>query len=205
MPSHHATQAANILRQQLGKHADRLSLQWGVVAAVTPPTVKITPLASDTANDEDYAYLRGASPAVGDNVVYGMLGTAWVVLGVIASATTVTSFALSVNVGDGKANIVVNDLNQGVVVNPCTLVGWQLLGDVAGSVTVSVRRCTYAAYPPVAGNEILSLSLASATKANGTVTPGTITLAKGDVIRAVTTAVVTGLKQYSLTLDVQLV
>jgi len=37
------------------------------------------------------------------------------------------------------------------------------------------------------------------------VTPGTITLAKGDVIRAVTTAVVTGLKQYSLTLDVQLV
>jgi hypothetical protein len=85
MSSHHAVQAANILRQQLSRHADRLSLQWGVVASVTPPTCKIRPLASDTANDEDYAYLKGNVPLVGDNVIYAQIGTGWIVLGTIAT------------------------------------------------------------------------------------------------------------------------
>lgn len=81
----YANAAAAIIREQFARHGDRLSLQLGVVATVTPPTCTIRPLASDTDNTESYAYLKGNVPLVGDTVVYGQLGMGWVVLGTIAT------------------------------------------------------------------------------------------------------------------------
>lgn len=76
-------QAANLLREHLQKMQDRATLQWGVVTGVSANGVKFRPLAADNPTQEEYAWIAGQVPVIGDNVAYALMGSTWVVLGVI--------------------------------------------------------------------------------------------------------------------------
>jgi hypothetical protein len=82
-----ARTAVALHREREGRGLDRLSLQWGVVTAVSGGLVALRPLAAVDPTTELYAHVGPVLPQIGDNVLYALLGTSWIVLGVIRSAT----------------------------------------------------------------------------------------------------------------------
>jgi hypothetical protein len=70
----------------------------------------------------------------------------------------------------------------------CTITGWELVGDVSGSLVIDLWKDTYANYPPVVGDSITGSAkptLSSEIKAASTTLTGwTTSLAAGDYIGA---------------------
>jgi len=76
----------------------------------------------------------------------------------------------------------------GVVVDfPCTVTGWTLLADIAGSVTVDVWRDSYANHPPTVADSMVGAGTKPAlagTRKNQSTSPDwtSVAIAAGDVL-----------------------
>jgi hypothetical protein len=70
----------------------------------------------------------------------------------------------------------------------CTITGWEMVGDVSGSLVIDLWKDTYANYPPMVGDSITGSAkptLSSEIKAASTTLTGwTTSLAAGDYIGA---------------------
>lgn len=63
----------------------------------------------------------------------------------------------------------------------CTITGWRVLADQSGSITVGIWKDTYANFPPVVGDLLVSPTLTAAVKAEATGLSHA--LAAGDILR----------------------
>lgn len=94
---------------------------------------------------------------------------------------------------DGGGSVVTGEYAEVVAPFAGTITGWTLLADAAGSVSVDVRKDTYANFPPTGADSIVASAppvLSSQQKAASTTLTGwTTAIAAGDVIRAVPSGV----------------
>lgn len=84
-----------------------------------------------------------------------------------------------------------------------TIDGWTLLADAVGSITIDLRKCTYATFPPTSGDSIVAsapVDLVADVKAQDTALTGWDTvLAAGDILRAYVSSA-SAVERVSLTL-----
>ncbi len=119
--------------------------------------------------------------------------TAWGTMAVVGGGTGATTPAgARTNLGldaaniqfvmDGGGSVIATGIKGDIEVPfACTINGWDLLADQAGSITVDVWRDTYANFPPTSVDVIVSPAIASATKA--TAANLAIAVGAGDILR----------------------
>jgi hypothetical protein len=87
-----------------------------------------------------------------------------------------------------------------------TIQRWTIVGDVTGSITIDVQKCTYAGFPTfssVAGTAKPSLSGAQKAQNTSLTGWGSTGLAQGDLLRAVVSGAATNIKRATVTLWVK--
>ncbi len=83
---------------------------------------------------------------------------------------------------DGQGAVISTGIVGDIVAkDDMTITGWTLLADQSGSVAVDVWKDTYANYPPVDADSIVTPSITTATKNQATGL--SISVTKGDVLR----------------------
>lgn len=92
-----------------------------------------------------------------------------------------TEEAIEIIIDGGGAVITTGIVGDIVAKTDMTITGWTLLADQSGSVAVDVWKDTYANYPPLVGDSIVTPSITTAVK-NQT-TGLSLTVTKGDIIR----------------------
>jgi hypothetical protein len=92
--------------------------------------------------------------------------------------------SISFNIDGGGAVIATGIKGTLEVPFACTITGWALLADAAGSMVVNVKKSTYAGYPTTASITGTALpTLATAQKGTGTTLTGwTTTVAMNDIL-----------------------
>lgn len=135
--------------------------------ALTPPTVLDDLTDVDTTTN---------APATGDLFQYD--GTDWVPYTPEAiTVTTAATYTL-----DGGGSTLTTGVHGDILVPFAgTITGYTLLPDQSGSLSIGVWKDSYANYPPVVGDLLLTLTLTATTKAQ--VTGLSHAVAAGDILR----------------------
>lgn len=118
----------------------------------------------------------------GDTNVTG----AYRVNGQVVASVNATTTDIAFVINDGGSVLATGVKGDLVIDFACTITGWTLLADTAGSVTVNVWKIGYASYPPTASNSIVGATPPTITgtiKAQGGVGGWTTAIVAGDTLR----------------------
>lgn len=109
-------------------------------------------------------------------------------------------------ISGGGQGLIVGRYGDFVVPFNCRISQSELLADVAGSLVVDIRRCTFAAFPPTAADSIVGShppTLNNEIKSqDGALNTWTFQLNDGDVLRWIITSITTPITQITATLQV---